>query len=102
MPHRTKDVITCACSIVSNLHTIKSRMIESNEDCVFSVTKIESGTAYNVIPDEAIILGTIRTYNPRVLEKIKEKLIRISNSTAEAFECKVECVINDLYPVTIN
>ena len=102
LPHTTNDVITCGSSIVNNLHTIKSRMIESKEDFVFSITKFESGTHYNVLPDDAIIFGTLRTYNPKVLEKVKEKMIHISTCTANAFDCKVEFEINDKYPVTIN
>ena len=77
-------------------------MIESKEDFVFSITKFESGSAFNVLPDDAIIFGTIRTYNPKVLEKVKEKMIHIATCTANAFDCKVEFEINDKYPVTIN
>ena len=98
----TKDVISCGSSIVNNLHAIKSRMIESKENFVFAITKFEGGYAYNVLPDDAIVFGTLRTYNPKVLESVKEKMIHISECTAQAFDCKVEFEINDKYPVTIN
>jgi len=102
LPHMTKDVISCGSSIVNNLHAIKSRMSESKENFVFAITKFEGGYAYNVLPDDAVVFGTLRTYNPKVLESVKQKMIHISECTAQAFDCKVEFEINDKYPVTIN
>ena len=68
VPHLIKDVISCGGAIINNLHTVKSRGIDSKENFIFSITKFESGFTYNVFPDDAIILGTIRTYDPKVLE----------------------------------
>ena len=102
VPHMLKDVITCGGAIINNLHTVKSRGIDSKENFIFSITKFESGFTYNVFPDDATILGTIRTYDAKVLEKVKEKMIHIATKTAAAFECKVEFEINDKYPPTVN
>jgi metal-dependent amidase/aminoacylase/carboxypeptidase family protein len=63
VPHLIKDVISCGVAIVNNLHTIKSRGIDSKENCIFSITKFDAGFTYNVFPDEATILGIIRSYN---------------------------------------
>lgn len=68
VPHMIKDVISCGAAIISNLHTVKSRGIDSKENCVFSITKFDAGYTYNVFPDEATILGTIRTYNMQTLD----------------------------------
>jgi metal-dependent amidase/aminoacylase/carboxypeptidase family protein len=77
-------------------------MISSKEDFVLSIAKFESGTTYNVMPDDAILLGTLRTFNPKVLEAVKAKIVHIAKSTAEAFDCKVEYELNDKYPVVVN
>ncbi len=84
------------------LNTIKARMISSKENFVLSISSFQAGSAYNVIPDDAILLGSLRTYNPIVLETVKAKIVQISRSTAEAFDCKVEFEFDDKYPVTIN
>lgn len=54
------------------------------------------------MPDEALILGSLRTYNPAVLETVKAKLMQIATNTAEFFDCRVEFEIDDKYPVLVN
>ena len=102
VPHMLKDVITCGGAIINNLHTIKSRCVDSRENFIFSITKFDSGFTYNVFPDDATILGTIRTYKKEILELVKEKLYHIARSTAETFGCRVEFELNDKYPPTVN
>lgn len=102
VPHLLKDVITCGSAIIANLHTVKSRCIDFNDIFIFSITKFDSGFTYNVFPDDATILGTIRTFNLRTLEEVKASMIHIATTTAEAFGCKVEFEINDKYPPTVN
>jgi hippurate hydrolase len=102
-PHMISDVISAGAAIIANLHTIKSRCIDSKENFVFSVTKFDSGFTYNVFPDDATILGTIRTYDTKVLAAVKEKIKLIINSTAEAMGCRISLFdVNDKYPPTIN
>jgi metal-dependent amidase/aminoacylase/carboxypeptidase family protein len=76
--------------------------VDSRENFVFSITKFDSGFTYNVFPDDATILGTIRTYKKEILELVKEKLYHIARSTAETFGCQVEFELNDKYPPTVN
>lgn len=102
VPHMVKDVISCGAAIIQNFHTIKSRGVDSRENCIFSITKFDSGFTYNVFPDEATILGTIRTYNKDTLATIHQKLKQILFSTVEAFGCQAELDINDKYPPTVN
>ena len=102
VPHMIVDVISAGAAIIAGLHTVKSRGVDSKENCIFSVTKFDSGFTYNVFPDEAVILGTIRTYNTKTLETIKGKIEQITFSTAAAYGCTIEIDINDKYPPTIN
>ena len=71
-PHLVNDVLSCGAAIISSFHTIKSRGIDSRENCVFSVTKFAGGHTMNVFPDEANMLGTIRAYDSKTLQLIKE------------------------------
>ena len=77
-------------------------MISSKENFVLSISSFQAGSAYNVIPDYATLLGTLRTYNPKVIQAVKAKIVQISKSTAAAFDCKVEFEFNDKYPPTVN
>ncbi len=84
------------------LHSIKSRNIDSRKNIVFSICKIESGHTYNVFPDEAIMQGTIRSYDEEILQKMKDRINQICQSIAQANECDAEVKIWDFYPAIIN
>jgi amidohydrolase len=71
VPHKVTDVITAGASILNNLHTIKSRMVDSKENFVFTITHFTSGFTYNVFPDEAFMQGTIRSYNDATLKLVE-------------------------------
>ena len=88
--------------MVTTLNTIKARMISSKENFVLSISSFQAGSAFNVIPDYATLMGTLRTYNPKVIESVKSKIVQITRSTASAFGCKVEFEFNDKYPPTVN
>ena len=102
VPHLTQDVVTASAFVLNNLHTIKSRCINSKENFVFTICQYEAGFTHNVLPDIAYMQGTIRSYNPVVLKKIKEKIDLIASTTAETFGCRAEVLHNDLYPAVIN
>lgn len=97
-----KDPITVANAIFSNLHTIKSRGIDSRENFVFTICQFTSGFTYNVFPDEAFMQGTIRSYDAKTLETICHKITLICENTAKAFDCKVEVICDHVYPSTVN
>ena len=102
MPHKVRDPITAAAQMLNNFHTIKSRMVSSMENCVFTITQFKSGFTYNVFPDDAFLQGTVRTYNLATRDLIKEKIKLIAHSTAEAFGCEAEVDLEELYPPTVN
>lgn len=68
VPHMLNDVISAGAAILNNLHTVKSRCIDSKENFIFTLTQFTSGFTYNVFPDEAFMQGTIRSYNRANLE----------------------------------
>lgn len=102
VPHMVKDVISCGASIVNNLHTVKSRGVDSKENCVVAITAFNSGFTYNVFPDEATLFGTIRTFSMPLLHEIIDKIKLIASKTAEGFGCTVEFNFLNKYQPTIN
>ncbi len=63
MPHKIQDVVTATAHTIENLHTVKSRCIDSKENFVFTICHVDSGHAHNVYPDKSFMEGTIRCYN---------------------------------------
>ena len=102
-PQSTIDPVFIAAQLITALQGIRSRMMDPTEPFVLSVCSVNSGTKDNIIPDEAVILGTIRTFSNGVREKAKKLLRIISRKTCSVFGagCEVEFVEN-AYPVTVN
>ncbi|HXE75086.1 MAG TPA: amidohydrolase [Candidatus Xenobia bacterium] len=83
-PHTTKDPIVLASQIVLALQTIVSREIDPQDAAVITVGSFHAGTKHNIIPDEARLQLTIRSYKPEVRQKIISSIERISHGLAEA------------------
>ena len=101
-PHLASDPILAASGMIQSIQQIVSRKQNPLDPVVVSVTKIESGTAFNIIPQDANFIGTIRTLNSKTRSLVKEQFIDICNSAANAYGCTAKVEINEGYPVTIN
>ncbi|TKT75321.1 M20 aminoacylase family protein [Aquamicrobium sp. LC103] len=102
MPHGTIDPIVAASQMVMSLQTIASRTIDPIDSVVVSITKFHAGDAYNVIPSQAEIAGTIRTLRTEVGEKARQRMREICEGIAAAHGASVEVDIDVNYPVTFN
>ena len=103
MPHTTLDPIPVACAIVSQLQTLVSRSTDPLDAAVLTIGQITSGTVENIIPDEAIIAGTVRTLKKETREMFAEGIQRISNHVAAAHLCSAEFTLRPGgYPNTTN
>ncbi|WP_145408656.1 amidohydrolase [Paenibacillus xylanexedens] len=85
VPEAGIDPIVVASHIVTALQAIVSRNVGAQESAVVSVTKIHSGTAWNVIPDEAILDGTVRTFDEKVRARIRERFNQVVSGVAAAY-----------------
>ena len=101
-PDTTIDPIVAAAQLVTALQTITSRNVPPLKSCVVSVTSIHSGTTFNVIPQTAELLGTIRTFDLEVRKLVLERFGQIVRSTAEAMGCAVEFETKRVTPAVIN
>ncbi len=84
------------------LHSIKSRNIDSRRNIVFTICTISSGHTYNVFPDEAVMTGSIRSYDKDSLKTMKERIHSLIDGIAEGFMCTAEVEIEDEYNPVIN
>ncbi len=102
-PEETVDPIPPAADIVSALHRVISRVVPPLEPAVVSVTLLKAGTTFNVIPKEAVIAGTIRTFNEGVRNSIIKAVESIVKHYAGAWGCSGEFRLAEAHvPPTIN
>jgi amidohydrolase len=102
MPHQGVDPVFVAVQIVQGLQGIVTRAKKPIDAAVLSVTIIRAGDATNVVPDEAFISGTVRTFGERVTDLIEERMRRIAALTAEAHGAQAEVRFDRYYPPTVN
>jgi amidohydrolase len=102
MPHHTVDPVVVAAHVVTALQSLVSRNANPLENAVVSVTMIHSGSAFNVIPNEATIGGTVRTFQESVRDMIEAGISRIASNVAEAFGATADVQYRRNYPVTLN
>ena len=103
MPHLTIDPIVASSAIILSLQSIVSRGISPLESGVCSITMVNAGEAFNVIPEQVTIRGTIRALSTDVLESLRERVINIATNVADAHGCSVNVTFwKDFYPPTIN
>lgn len=102
-PHETVDPVFVSAQVVTALQGITSRMIDQREPFVVSVCSIHSGTRFNVIPDEARLEGTIRTFNEKTRTQAKKYVKQVAESVAGGFKADAEVEFEaGEYPVTVN
>ena len=101
MPHDCADPVPAAAAIVGALQAMVTRRFDASSAVVVTVTRIHTGTAHNVIPDEAMVAGTIRTLSPEHRAKAHALLEATATDTARAHGVEAECTIIPGFPVTI-
>jgi hippurate hydrolase len=102
MPHNGIDPVPVACQMVQAFQTILTRNKHPLDTGVISVTKIHAGEAVNVVPDDCVLEGTVRTFAEDVLEMIERRMRTIAESTCAAFDAQCEFEFRRQYPATVN
>lgn len=101
-PHQTVDPVFVAAQVITALQGIRSRMVDPVEPSVVSVCSVHSGTRNNIIPDDAVLEGTMRTVNEATKRKVSFLIKRIASSVCRTFGAGCEVEVKDAYPVTLN
>ncbi len=102
LPHLAVDPVLTAVHIVQALQSILTRNKKPIDAAVLSVTIIKAGDATNVVPDEAFISGTVRTFDERVTDLIESRMRQIAELTAQAHGATATVNFERYYPPTIN
>ena len=101
-PHKGTDPIMIAIQIAQSWQTIITRNKNPIDAGVLSITQIHAGSATNVIPDEARLIGTVRTFTTEVLDLIERRMRDIAVHTAAAFNAEVDFRFKRNYPPLVN
>ena len=96
------DPVLVASHIVTALQSIVARNVPPTDTAVLSITRINGGDAYNVIPATATIAGTARAFSPEVMSLIETNMKRIAKGTAEAFGATAEVDFRVIFAPLIN
>jgi hippurate hydrolase len=102
MPEKSKDPVVIAMTLGQALQTIVSRNVDPLQSAVLSITQMHSGSAYNVIPGEAKLAGTVRAFSDDIRKQIRERMRTLAAGIAAAFQVEVTVDIRDIFTVLVN
>jgi hippurate hydrolase len=101
-PHRGIDPVMVAVQIAQGWQTIISREKSPLDSAVLSITQIHAGSATNIIPDEAVLVGTVRTFSTTVLDLIETRMRAMADGIAGGFNAGVDFTFKRNYPPLVN
>jgi amidohydrolase len=101
-PHTTVDPTLVAAHIMIALQALVSRETNPFDTAVVTVGKLISGTVNNIIPQTAMLSGTVRTYNPEVRANIEKRMTEMAAGIAQGFGAEAETVYVHGYPPLFN
>jgi amidohydrolase len=101
-PHDGIDPIVTAAHVITALQTVASRNVDPLESVVVSTCTVRAGETFNVIPQTATLLGTVRTLSAEIRDLAEARIRALVENVCAAFGAKVEIEYNRGYPVTVN
>ena len=102
VPHKSIDSLLIASSLVDQIQYIVSRNIPPFETCVISVTKINAGSAYNVIPEISSMGGTIRYFSDEVFDIAKDRLMKLCSGFEKSYGVTVNVSVKKVFDILVN
>src|SRR3984957_6379893 len=101
-PEAGVDPVIAAAQNASAAQTIVSRNVRPVDTVVVSITRFHAGDAYNVIPDRAVLGGTVRCFTDATMRLVKTNLRRVAESVAPGFGATAELDFRVLFPPLVN
>src|SRR4029078_8554601 len=96
------DPVIIATQIISALQSVVSRNVAPLDSAVISVTQMHAGDAYNVIPQEAVLRGTIRAFRKETMALVKERIETISSGIARTLGGSAKADVRIAFPPLVN
>ena len=102
MPHMGIDPVMIAGQLITSLQSIVARTLNPLESGVISITKMQGGDAYNVVPDSATLSGTCRAFSSQTQDLLESKMRKLVKNICAAYSAEGELDYRRIYPSTIN
>jgi len=102
LPHQGIDSVVVAAHIVTALQSIASRNVDPLDAVVVSVTQVHAGDAWNIIPDQAVLRGTCRTFTLALHASMEKRIERVARGLCEAMGATMTLRYEKRYPPTVN
>lgn len=102
IPNETIDPLLAGTQVVTALQSVVSRNISPFDFAVVSITRFQAGTSFNIIPSEAELLGTVRTFRSEVRSKVHNRMQSIVESVCTGMGCRGEIEFFDVTPPVVN
>jgi len=101
-PEAGIDPVVVGALITTALQTIVSRNVRPADTAVVSVTQIHGGDAYNVIPEKAVLRGTVRCFSDAVMKLVEDRMRSIAEGVAAGLGARAELDFRALFPPLVN
>jgi hippurate hydrolase len=102
MPHQSRDPILIGTALVQQLQSVVSRNTPPTKPIVLSVTTFNAGSAYNVVPDQATITGTIRYFHQDVIEMAETRIAELCEGLSKAYGVQITADLRNVFDVLMN
>jgi amidohydrolase len=102
VPHTARDPVLAAAHVVTAIQQVVARNVDPLKAAVVTVGSIRGGEAFNVIPPDVRLEGTMRSFDADVWTSLPEHLERAATRTAEAFDCRAEVTVERIQKPTVN
>ena len=101
-PHDALDPVPAAAAMIGALQTMVTRRVSAFEPTVLTIAHLTAGTTTNVIPETALLEGTVRTLSEHTRERVLSEVAEVCRGIAAAHGCTCRVDIEPGYPVTVN
>jgi amidohydrolase len=101
-PHRGRDPVVAAANVILALQQIASRRVDPVRPVVVSICRVQGGSAFNIIPQEVELLGTVRTLGGEVQDFVEAEVKRVAHDAAKAYGCRAKVVYTRGCPALVH
>jgi amidohydrolase len=101
-PHRSADPVLAAAHVVTALQSVVSREVSPLASAVLTIGSIHGGDAFNVIPDEVTLTGTLRCFDEGLRATLPERIRRIAQGVASGLQCQADVEVRPGNPAVVN
>lgn len=102
MPHASIDPVVAAAQLITALQTLVAREVDPIDTAVISITALNAGTAYNIIPETVELKGTLRTFSAALRERLMTRIEEVATGIAQTLRCQAAVSFLHGSPAVIN